>query len=112
MILRQTAILRHYEVGIKGADRTSVISAASAGKAKYEYWLTVSEVWGLYRNEAKDLWKRITCRSVTGPSQSAARRLAYTAEHRGLPFVRIGMRVECDGHTWHIVQQWQLRCHV
>lgn len=32
------------------------------------------------------------------PKQTRKQRLAYTAERRGLPFVTMGMAVECDGH--------------
>lgn len=101
-----TATMRAYECGLKGYEHTSVIHQISAAKAKYEYFRHICDVW----NPASEgeIFKRLTCRSLSASAAHASlaerrERLAYTAERRGVPFVQIGMAVECDGQKGQIV---------
>lgn len=72
----------------------AVVAAPTAGKAKYGQWL-----------DARDAWQDIpfTAMRARKVSPREPRGFRRNAEYRGIPFVRIGMRV-CVGDRWgHVV---------
>lgn len=84
-------MLRAYECSVRGTDWHRTVHAESAGKAKSEYWRDVTEPW-------PDVpFTAVTCRVIGGPVTSDAFR--RTAEYRGVPFARVGMRVQAG--EWH-----------
>lgn len=84
-----------YECGIRGTEWTSVVHASSAGKARYRYLLEVGDT-----NDGLS-FKDITVRSLGNPITDAE--FERTAKYRGVPFAKIGMRVECEGSAGLIV---------
>lgn len=83
-------MIRSFECGVRGVERTSVIQHVSAAKAKYEFWRMWCEV--LNPVDSREIWKKLTCRVLGGPVQTEAFR--HTASYRGLTFARIGMKVQ------------------
>lgn len=84
-----TPALRAYECQIRGCDWTRTFHATSPGKAKAAYWREAREPF-------PDLpFTAIRIVSVGPPATSDDFR--RTAEYRGVPFARIGMRVEVGG---------------
>jgi hypothetical protein len=85
----RTVALRAFECGVRGRDWKTVINHLTAGKARYEYLLSVREYW-------PDLsFKDITVRTL-GRSMNT-RRFLHTKEHRGVTF-NIGDRVIVGAH--------------
>lgn len=76
-------------------DHETPINAMSASKARYQFWLRVSDC-------APDLpLTMIKVRSARGPITSQA--FKRNAEYRGIPFAHCGMRVEVGGKPGVIV---------
>jgi hypothetical protein len=75
-----------FEVSVNGTDWTRVINARSAGKAKYEYFLDVRDVWPNVSITA------MRARKVGGPRTSEA--FQRNARYRGVPDARCGQRVK------------------
>lgn len=89
------AQLKAYEVSVVGTDWTQTVHETSAGRAKYKYLLDVREAW-------PDIsFKHLRCRSIGKPRTDEG--FAKTAGYRGVPFARIGMRVEVGGKPGVIV---------
>ena len=78
--------LQAYEVSVIGTEWTRTVHALSRGKAKYEYWLDVREPWPDIK------FTQIRCRTLGSPRNTDA--FSNTAAKRGVPFARIGMRVQ------------------
>ncbi len=89
------AIPRAFECNVRGTNWQRTIYALSAGKAKSEYWRDVREAWDTP-------FTAITCRSLHTPPPTPERFLSV-ADSRGLPFARIGMRVEVEGEPGVLV---------
>lgn len=87
--------LRAYECGVKETTWSRTIHATSPGKAKREYFRDVRESWPDVK------YTQLTCR-VAGPPQTsdAFRRIAT---YRDLPFAKVGMAIEVEGHRGVIV---------
>jgi hypothetical protein len=71
------------------ADRpewATTINAASAGKAKTEYFHDLHEAWDCYR------FTDVRCRKIGAPHTSD--QFKRTAAYRGLPGLRCGARVK------------------
>ena len=86
-------MLKSYAVSIRGFEWSPrIIHHESAGKAKYEFFLDVTDAY-------PDLkYTQITaCRVDAGPDERIHRDFVRTATMRGVPFARIGMAVEVDG---------------
>jgi hypothetical protein len=92
--LAQGELLRAFEVGVKGTDWTRTVHALTAGKAKADYLRDVSEPWPDVK------FTDITCRCLGGPVTDDGFR--KTATYRGVPFAKIGMRVEVGGDAGQI----------
>lgn len=89
--------LRAFEVGVIGAPwPPSIRHALTAGKAKYDYLRSVRESW-------PDIsFKHLTCRDLGAPRNNSE--FEKVAVYRGVPFAKIGMRVEVDDHAGLIVK--------
>lgn len=86
-------MLKAYAVSIKGFEWSPrIIHHESAGKAKYEFFLDVTDVY-------PDLkYTQITaCRVGVDLDNAVFREFARTATYRDVPFAKIGMSVEVDG---------------
>lgn len=86
-------MLKAYAVNIKGFSHPSrIIHHESAGKAKYQFFLDVIDVY-------PDLkYTQITaCRVGVEPDNMVHRDFIRTATMREVPFAKIGMLVEVDG---------------
>lgn len=91
----KTQTVSAFEVWVDGTDWKTVINHATAGKAKYEYWLAVTECYpdiAITRMRARKLGKPQT-----------SERLARVAKNRGLPEVKAGQRVRSGNLTGTIV---------
>lgn len=87
--------MRAYEVGVIGKEWRTVVHAMTAGKAKYLYLLDIRDCYeGIS-------FKHLTCRSLGAPRTDDG--FLKTAKYRGVPFARIGMRVEVEGSSGLIV---------
>lgn len=82
--------LRAYEITVVDTDWHQIVHARTASKAKYLYIRDVWESW------PEVSFKHLRCRLVGAPQ---------TAEYRGVPFARIGMRVRCGGDFGVIVDR-------
>jgi hypothetical protein len=88
-------MIRSYECSISNWERSTVVHAISRGKAKAEYFYDVKDC-------CPDLkFTDVLCRAIGAPMQCDG--FARTANYRGVPFAKIGMKVECGGHTGYIV---------
>lgn len=87
--------IRAYECRVKGFDWSGTIHAESAAKAKYRYWRDVSEPWPDVK------FTHIRCRLLGAPITDES--FAKTAQYRGVPFAKIGMRVQVEGRSGVIV---------
>lgn len=67
-------------------SRASIINAATRSKARYQYYLDVSDCWP----EVKLM--DLNIRKVGGPHSSE--RFIHNAKYRGMPDVRCGQRVK------------------
>lgn len=76
-------------------DRRTVVNAATRDQARYQYFLDLQDAWG----EAN--YVDVRAKKVGAPQ--ASNMFRHVATSRGLPFVRAGMRVECDDRTGFIV---------
>lgn len=88
--------VRSFELSVKGTSWKRTICALTRGRARYIYWSDLRETW-------PDIeFKHISCRSLVAlpitPDQ-----FLKTASCRGVPFARIGMRVEVEGEPGVIV---------
>lgn len=98
------AVVRPYECSIpeficEGQPFSKTVLAQSAGKARYQVLLDLRESgW-----EPK--FQDIIVRSVNALSMPMLAAFARTAEYRGVPFARIGMNVEVEGHPGVIVDK-------
>lgn len=81
--------VRAYECKVKGFDWSTTIHAETAGKARYRYWLRVSDPCP----DVKFTDIRVLSCGPPVTSDSFRR----IAEYRGVPFARVGMRVIADG---------------
>ena len=75
-----------FEVSVAETDWTRIVNARSAGKAKYEYYLDVREVWpdvSLTAMRARKLGKAQTLAGFE-----------RVAKYRGMPHVKCGQRVK------------------
>ena len=86
--------LRAFECGVRGTNWTRIVHHLTAGKAKYSYWLDVTEPWPDVK------FTDITCRSLGGPIQTA--KFKHTAAYRGVDLV-IGDKVLAGGAEGFIV---------
>ncbi len=74
-----------FEVSVVGTGWTSVVHAASAGKAKAHYWRHVTDPW-------PDIpFTAVRCRRLLAPQSSEE--FIKVAVYRGLPDARCGDRV-------------------
>lgn len=90
-------MLKAYEVGVIGTDWNRTVHAMTAGKAKYTYLLDIRDAW-------PDVsFKHLRCRVLGAPRTDD--QFMRTANYRGVPFARIGMRVEVEGHAGVIVDK-------
>lgn len=84
-----------YEVSVVGTNWQKVINARNAGKAKYQYWLDVRDVWPDVPITA------MRVRSL-GPPQTSIE-FEHNAKYRGMPDIRCGQRVKVGSATGVIV---------
>lgn len=87
--------IRSYACRVRGHDEHHTVHAESIGKAKKEYFDLVSECCPDLR------FTDIRARCLGGPVTDEG--FARTANYRGVPFARIGMRVEVAGDPGVIV---------
>jgi hypothetical protein len=93
------APLRAFVVGVKDCpefERT--IYARSHGKARMACWSAIGECWDTLK--LTQVYARLSSRP---PVESD--RFRFLKEQRGLPFLRIGMRVTVDGRPGRVVDQ-------
>jgi hypothetical protein len=78
-------MIRAYEVGLRGQDHWTTVHAATAGKAKYSFWMDVRDCL-----EVKyiDVVSRVADSLFVQTDE-----FQRTAKYRGVPFARIGMKV-------------------
>lgn len=96
--------LRSYECNVKGADWSRYVHATSAGKARYQYWLDVSDPWPDVK--ITDITVR-SCRQIMRnvtklPGGGEYCKVEHTAKHRGLN-VKEGSVVRWEGNCGWIV---------
>ena len=85
-------MLKAFDCNVRGSSFPSTtVYHESIGKAKYQFWLDISESY-------PDLkYTDITaCRGSDRPSQRIYDEFLRTATYRGVPFARIGMAVEVE----------------
>jgi len=77
-------MIRAYEVGLRGQDHWTTVHAATAGKAKYSFWMDVRDCL-----EVKyiDVVSRVADSLFVQTDE-----FQRTAKYRGVPFARIGMK--------------------
>ncbi len=76
-----------FEVSVKDTDWTEIINAPTAGKAKYQYWLDVTDAWPDVPITAMRARKYGDGKPYTSPE------FERNAKYRGLPDVKCGQRV-------------------
>lgn len=84
-----------FEVSVNGTDWTKIINHRSAGKAKYEYYLDVREVWPDVSITA------MRARKIGKPRSSEG--FQRNAKYRGMPDVKCGDRVRVGNSLGVIV---------
>lgn len=88
---RNYGVPRAFECNLKGAEHWSTVHALDAGKARYLYFLHIRECCP----DAKITDIHVRSCGRRPPAEPLGFR--DVAERRGVPFARIGMRVEVDG---------------
>ena len=89
----ENVMLRAFDCNVKGSSfPPTTIYHITAGKAKYEFWMSVSECYP----DIKYTDIRV-CRGSDHPSKAVFDEFLRTATYRGVPFARIGMKVEVGG---------------
>lgn len=92
------SMLKAFDCSIKGSQfPPTTIYHLTAGKAKYQFWMDVSESY-------PDLkYTDVTaCRGSEHPDAKVYREFLRTATYRDVPFARIGMSVEVGGFKGEI----------
>lgn len=84
-----------FEVSVVGTDWTKIVNTRTAGKAKYQYWLDVTDAWPDVPITA------MRARKVGEPHTSEA--FERNAKYRGLPNVKCGQRVKVGNDEGVIV---------
>lgn len=87
--------VKAFECGIKGTEWTREICAETRSKARYRYLL---DLWDSYPDFS---FKDITVRCIGAPRTDSD--FERTARNRGVPFAKVGMKVECEGRAGVIV---------
>lgn len=89
--------VRAFEVSVTGTDWTKVVNATSASKAKYLYWLEVTDAWPDVPITAMRSRKFGDGAPYTSPE------FERNARYRGMPEVKCGQRVRVNGSCGVIV---------
>jgi len=91
-------MLKAFDCNVRGSEfPPTTIYHVTAGKAKYEFWMSVSESYPDIK------YTDITaCRGSDHPSFKVHQEFARTATYRGVPFAKIGMSVEVGGFKGEI----------
>lgn len=76
-----------FEVSVTGTDWTKIINARTAGKAKYQYWLDVTDAWPDVPLTA------MRAKKYNGGRPYTSEAFERNAKYRGLPDVKCGQRV-------------------
>lgn len=84
-----------FEVSVAGTDWTTIINHRSAGKAKYEYWLNVTESWPDVPITAMRARKIGKAHTTPGFERNA--------KYRGMPDIKCGQRVKVGNSRGVIV---------
>ncbi len=88
-------LMQTFECNVKGINWQTQITARTLGKAKSEYLSRV-----------RDAWPDVKYTDVRARSLGACvttDEFLLTARYRGVPFARIGMKVDVDGRRGRIV---------
>lgn len=86
-----------FVVSVVGTDWTKIVNARTSGKAKYQYWLDVTDAWPDVPITAMRARKYNSGRPYTSPE------FERNAKYRGLPDVKCGQRVRVGGSEGVIV---------
>jgi hypothetical protein len=86
-----------FKVSVKGTDWTKIINARTAGKAKYQYWLDVTDCWPDVPITAMRARKYNAGRPYTSPE------FERNAKYRGMPEIKCGQRVKVGNSLGIIV---------
>ncbi len=89
--------IRAFEVSVIGTDWTKIINAATAGKAKYQYWLHVTDAWPDVPITAMRARLYNNGKPYTSPD------FERNAAYRGMPEVKCGQRVKVGANEGVIV---------
>jgi len=91
-------MLKAFDCNIKGSEfPPTTIYHITAGKAKYEFWMSMSDCYP----DIKYTDIRV-CRGSDHPSKRVFDEFLRTATYRCIPFARIGMLVEVGGFKGEI----------
>lgn len=86
-----------FEVSVKGTDWTKIINARTAGKAKYQYWLDVTDAWPDVPITA------MRARKYSSGKPYTSSEFERNAKYRGMPKVKCGQRVKVGNSLGVIV---------
>ena len=86
-----------FEVSVAGTDWTKIINARTRGKAKYQYWLDVTDVWPDVPITA------MRARKYNNGEPHTSEGFERNAKYRGLPNVKCGQRVRVGSDEGVIV---------
>jgi hypothetical protein len=91
-------MLKAFDCSVRGSSfPPTTIYHLTAGKAKYEFWMSVSDAYPDIK------YTDITaCRGAGRDDGKIHREFLRTATYRDVPFARIGMSVEVGGYKGEI----------
>jgi hypothetical protein len=89
--------IRAFEVSVIGTDWMKIINAVTAGKAKYQYWLAVTDAWPDVPITAMRARLYNSGRPYTSPE------FERNAAYRGMSEVKCGQRVRVGANEGVIV---------
>lgn len=86
--MKNTNQVLAFEVSVAGTDWSKIINARTAGKAKYEYWRSVTESWPDVPITA------MRARKYNGGRPYTSLEFERNAKYRQMPDVKCGQRVK------------------